>query len=252
MKKNLFLVFLGLSSLYLIACKDGSIEAPLYPPDDFFPKQNESSYIFSIQVIDSTGITLSGIRRTEYNGDAIIDDVTYQVAYDSIQFDRTNILSKSFFRKSSTGVFYFVDTSGLDFNIPDSLKQNLKIDREQRLLYNLLSVNQGWSVFKLNIKYSGITFSLIDLFAKVISADTLRLDLNSVVQNKESLKIKYDLIIQIDPTSPPLRYEAFGWTVKDIGFVKWDGNAEVFNFLLNENIFPPGTNVNMDLITYHL
>jgi hypothetical protein len=45
-------------------------------------------------------------------------------------------------------------------------------------------------------------------------------------------------------------YSAYGWVVKDLGFVKWEGDSEVFNFLLNENIFPAETNIKMDLKSY--
>ena len=257
MNKILFLVILSVISFFIISCKSNTSEPsqtsqPPFPSpsDDFFPNKNETSYKFIIQVSDSSGILFSGSRAINYNGEIILDGTTYQIEKDSFELDRSNFISKSFFRKSGSGVFNFADTSGLELVIPDSLKQYLKVDKEQRLLFIPLSINQNWPIYKLNFDYSGFAFNVVNLFASVISVDTLNLYLNNNAQKKKSLKIKFNMIFQISPTSPSLRYEAYGWIVKDIGFVKWDGDAEVINFLLNENIFPPATNVKMDLSTY--
>ena len=258
MNKILFLVILSVISFFIISCKSNTSEPsqtsqPPFPSpsDDFFPNKNETSYKFMIHVSDSSGILFSGSRTINYNGEIILDSTTYQIEKDSFELDRSNFISESFFRKSGSGVFYFADTSGLELVIPDSLKQYLKVDKELRLLFIPLSINQNWAVYKINFNYSGFAFDVINFYAGVFSIDTLSLDFNNIVQTKESLKIKFDLVVQLSPTSPSIRYEAFGWVVKDIGFAKWDGDAEVFNFLLNENIFPSETNVKMDMSEYY-
>lgn len=258
MNKILFLIFLSVISILFISCKSNTSEPsqtsqPPFPSpsDDFFPNKNETSYKFIIQVSDSNGIVFSGSRAVNYNSVINLDGTTYQVQQDSFKLDRSNFESQSYFRKSSSGVFYFADTSGYGALVPDSIKQYLTFDKEQRLLYTPLSINQVWPIYKVIFNYSGFSINVINFNANIISVDSLIIELNNTVQNKVSIKIKFDLAIQLSLTDPPIRYEAFGWAVKDIGFVKWDGNAEVFNFLLNENIFPVGTNVKMDLNNYY-
>lgn len=253
MKKILFLIFLAIISLFIISCKNNTSEPLLlFSIDDFFPNKNLTLYKYNVQVSDSTGFIFGGLHIINYKTETVLEGTTYQVEQDTFQLDRSILIKKYYFRKSDSGVFYFADTSGFALMIPDSLKQYLKMDKEFRLLFTPLSINQSWPVYKLSFNYGGFAINVVDFYASVILADTLNLELNSVIQKKPSLKIEFSLIVQLSPKGSAVRYEAFAWAVKDIGFVKWDGDSEVFNFLLNENIFPTETNVKMDLMQYNI
>jgi hypothetical protein len=45
--------------------------------------------------------------------------------------------------------------------------------------------------------------------------------------NTEAARIKFTLIVRSDPFSQPVTYEAIGWLVDNVGFVKWQGNGTI-------------------------
>ncbi|MDP2364966.1 MAG: hypothetical protein Q8M94_14505, partial [Ignavibacteria bacterium] len=87
----MFLVILTVISIFIISCKNNTSEpSPPHPADNYFINKNETSYKFNIQVFDSTGLLFSGLRRTDYNDEIILDGVTYQIAIDTFHIDRSN------------------------------------------------------------------------------------------------------------------------------------------------------------------
>ncbi len=251
MKKILSFLVIILITVIFQSCKDSIVEPQLlYPSDNFFPNTNGSQYSYSVQVSDSLGIILAGSRSQYFSSYILLEGTTYQTEKDTFTLDRSSEINESYFRKSDSGVFYYADASGLSFTVPDSLKEYLNVDKEYRILFTPLSINQTWPVYRVEFNYKGFGFYVINSFASVISEDTLSLDLNLINQKHLSLKIKFNLELRLSPTSKPISYEAFGWTVNNIGFVKWAGDSELFNFIFNTNIFPMESNVKMDLNHY--
>ena len=112
-----------------------------------------------------------------------------------------------------------------------------------------MNVGQKYPVFTLSLSAFIIGINVLDIDAEVESTVSLNFTVNNILTNYNAFKIKYTFIIR--PSSMvEFEYSAYGWVVKDLGFVKWEGDSEVFNFLLNENIFPAETNIKMDLKSY--
>ncbi|HRN24992.1 MAG TPA: hypothetical protein PL018_00110 [Ignavibacteriaceae bacterium] len=254
MKKNL--LFLLIAALFLItACKESTTEPPVETMNDQYYKiQNGASLIYNLEIKDSTGFTVTGNRFTSFNDSTIIEGTTYYIQNDSFQtflpFDTLTHSSSLYVRKSNTGVFSYADTTGFTGFIPDTLRQYLSVDKESRLLFYPLAVNQTFPVYTLTLSVLIVGINVIDIDAVVESQEIINTTINNLPEQFNTFKIKYSFVVRTSSTGPETLYEAYGWVVKELGFVKWDGDAEVFNFLLNENIFPPETNVKMDLISY--
>lgn len=253
MKKNL--LFLLLVTILLInSCKESTTEPQVETINDQYYKiQNGASLVYNLSVTDSNNLAVSGNRYLSFNDSTIIGGTSYNIQIDSFEtfllFDTLTTTSISYIRKTNLGVYSYADTTGFTGFLPDSLRQYLSSDIDSRLLFYPLAVGQSFPVYTLSLSSFIIGINVIDVDAVVESAENLSLTINnnSIVLN--TLKIKYELIIRTSSTNE-ISYKAYGWVAKDLGFVKWDGDAEVINFLLNKNVFPPETNVRMGLTSY--
>ena len=119
----------------------------------------------------------------------------YQIEVDSFTINGVQSVSKSFFRKSSTGVFFYVDidTNGFNAIIPDSLLGAISFDQEYRLLYQPLELNQTWSVYKITVNYLSFQFDIFTIDAKVISKNTIDFTFNDSTVSKEVFTIVIQL-----------------------------------------------------------
>jgi hypothetical protein len=221
--------------------------------DQYLLIKNGGGFNYNLTITDSTGFSVNGNRYMLFNDSTIIGGTKYKIQIDSfetfIPFDTLTKTSISYIRNSNTGVFTFADTVGFTSFLPDSLRQYLSVDRESRLLFYPLSVGQKYPVFTLTLSAFIFGISVLDVDAIVQSSETMNINVNNTPTDFNTFKIKYTFIIRPSSTDS-LYYSAYGWAVKDLGFVKWDGDSEVFNFLLNENIFPAETNVKMELKSY--
>ncbi len=70
----------------------------------------------------------------------------------------------------------------------------------------------------------------------------------------EAVKIKYDLKIIEDITTPARNYSAFGWFTDEIGLVKLEGNGLILNALISGEINPDDSTstFTQELIDYHI
>lgn len=252
MKKNILSLILLL--LLITTCKE-STTGPTnnLPNEDYYPSKNGSLFIYSMVITDSNGVAQTGNRFMRISDSTVIEGTTYQIQKDSFVTISETQNNSLFIRKTNMGVFSYADTTGLTSSIPDSLKQSLMIDREVRVLFYPLTVNFTYPVYAVSVSDLIVALKVIDINAQVESEETLNLNLNNVSIQSKAYKIKYTFIIRYGlKVSDEIRYEASGWVVKDIGFVKWDGDAEVLNFLLNENIFPLESNVEMEMTEYNI
>lgn len=248
--KNILLSLVTTLLLVSTACKESATETnidTIYY--DYFPLKSGYSFVYDIAISDSNGVTDTGNRYMQFDDSSIVDGILYSVQRDSFITLLDTQTKLSFLRKTEFGVYSYADTSSLSEFIPDSLREYLSADKEIRLLFYPLILNQRYSVYIISVTTAGI--NVVNIGANVESEEILNVTLNSAAVQVKTLKIKYTLTVRygLSP-SDEIKYEAYSWAVKDIGFVKWEGDAEVLNFLFNKIIFPLETNVKMNLVSY--
>lgn len=235
-----------------LACKESVIELP--PSEtayDYFPNSNENYYFYNIFVSDSMG-SQSGTKKTYYAGDTTLMQTPYQIEIDTFNINGIQSVNKSFFRKSNSGVFYYMDIDTNAFNeiIPDSLREAISFDQEYRLLYQPFELYQTWPVYKVSVNYLSVQFDVLKIDAKVINKNTVDLTLNDSTITKEVFTIRYTAYLTSDLNQPPAIYGANGFIAEGIGFIMWDGYSEMINFLSGRIIYLPNSYVNEKLYSY--
>ncbi len=236
MKRKFILFVFIISMIYFFnACDESSTNEPpaggnQVADSTYFPTYDSSYYKYSIERPDSNNNQITGTRSTFYSGTTIIGGVTYQVQIDSVFLTgQAAIADSMYFRKTNTGVFFNLDTTGLAASVPglDTLIQYITLDSELRLLLFPLLDNSNWTVFKMNINYQGlINFNPIELKTTFDGKETLTLNVNPS-RVVETVRLKFTLTIKPGPFDPVKSYTAFGWIATGIGFVKWQGNGTI-------------------------
>ena len=242
--------------VFLFSCTS---KEPTAPPSgqepDYFPNSDGTTYLFTITESDSMGILRTGSRYVFYNGDTLINGTSYKFQKDSVKMD-TEIKERiSNFRKSETGVFYFIDTSGFAVALPDTLRNRMTITSEMQTLLLLLAEGSFWQVFKITITLQpGITYAPYRITASYVKEEDVLLHLVSGDLNVTAQKIKYVLEFRFDPEAPLQKFSAFSWVADKIGIIKLDGNAIVVNTILNGEVSLDDSSktVTQDLIDYNI
>lgn len=254
MKKNLLilLIFLFVS----FACKESTTESPINNDSfDFFPNSDGNYYYYNVSVFDTSGtIIQSGTRKSYYNKDTIIFSTPYQVKVDTFQLTGPQTVNNTYFRKSSTGVFNWVEleSNGFYFLIPDSLRGGISHSSQYRMLYLPLELNQTWQVHKVNVDLLYIQFELFKVDSEVMSIDTLIIPIQNQTVNTKVFKIKYQAKLTTSLSAPPIMFEVYVWLAKGVGFIKWEGDAELINFFAGDSIYMNKTSVSEDLYSFKL
>ncbi|MGQ9798910.1 MAG: hypothetical protein ACUVRG_06405 [Ignavibacterium sp.] len=214
----------------IIGCKEESVITPPSESYDFFPLKSGSRYLYNFyydansELIGSKAITIE--NTTNING------TEYFIEIDSAVFDRALTIDTTYFRKSRTGVFYFIDTTGVSAFIPDSIRNQLSIDTESRLLFLPLALNQTWPVYEVNFALGGIpVYSIIKISAKVVDSYMFTQTFKDSSVTRLVNKIRYDMDVQLSPTSPKETFTAYGYTMDGIGFIKWEGETLVLSLI---------------------
>jgi len=237
-------------------CSDDSTNPPKVNYADYYPNSDQTNYTYSITEYDSTGTLInSGLRFVLYNGDVYINNIQYKNQIDSVSIDTINSGSISNFRKTNTGVFYYVDTSEVANAIPDSLRNLVELPQEMRLLLYPLESGSLWPVYRVTVHLqSGIIFTPITISGGFVSRDSLTLNLNSGDIGVNTVKVKYEMIIIQDPLQLPQTYTSYAWFVENLGMVKMEGNSAVLNALITgEFNFEDSTGtISQDLIEYEI
>lgn len=250
-------IFISVTVLvFLFSCTS---KEPTAPPSgqvpDYFPNSDSTNYLFTITESDSTGILRTGSRYVFYYGDTLINGTSYKFQKDSVKMG-IEIDERLFnFRKSETGVFYFVDTSGFAAALPDTLRNRMTITSEMQTLLLLLAKGSFWQVFKLTITLQpGITYAPYRITASFVKEEDVLLHLVSGDLNITAQKIKYDLEYRFDPEETSQKFTAFSWVANNIGIIKMDGNAIVVNTILNGevNLDDSSKTVTQNLIDYNI
>jgi hypothetical protein len=247
MMKNsiLFLSLLFFAAFLINACSDSSTGSGGEEDNsNYFPNNDGAYYKYNVSRRDSDGVQTQGTRSVKYSGTK--PGTAYQRQIDSSTIGIFTIVSESYFRKTGTGVYYFLDTTGLASNIPPGyqyLIPQLVIDPEMILLTT--PPQNDWPVFKILL----VTSSIISVNATSLGKENF----SSGAVTGEALKVKYDVNITI-PLLPAQILTAFCWFVPNVGAAKWEGNATVINALSGGGIdFGDSTIVvTQDLVYYSL
>ena len=230
MKKLLsgFIIIMILGLLVSACNKDNSTNPPVQNYTGYFPDGDGTTYTYSIAKTDSNGTQTTGTRSTEYSGTEVKNGTTYQVQIDSFDISGLSSVSLSYFRKTNDSLYYFLDTTGLSSSIPDSLQNNISLDKEMKILSFPVNENKTWSVFQLSIKYAIFNLNVLTVDGAYDGTENITLNLNSGDTNKDAVRLKYTLSIKV-PGGPTTEYNAFAWLVDGIGIVKWQGNAAILD-----------------------
>ncbi len=245
MRKNLiFFVLLIGAVCFINSCKkeSSSTENPVTGTDvadaSYYPTGKEASYKYNVDRTDSSGTQSTGERTTRYEGSQIIANTTYQIQIDSINISGITTASLSYFRKSDTGIFFLLDTTGLAASTPELIPylQYLTIDSEMRLLLFPIEDNSNWSVFKMNINATVFTFSPVEVTTAYDGKETLTLNLNSGNVDVETVRLKFNLKVQTDPLKSASNFVAYCWIAQNIGIVKWEGSGAIIGAFTGNGI----------------
>lgn len=241
--------------LLISACnKDNITNPPVQNDTGYFPNGDGSTYTYSVERSDSTGMQATGTKTTEYSGTEIKNGVAYQVQIDSLNLSGVSEISLSYFRKTNDILYYFLDTTGLSSAVPDSLRNNISLDQELKFLSFPLTQNKNWSVFRLAIVYSFFNISVLTLGASYDGTESITLHLTSGDVTKEAVKLKYTLILTLPNTLSTSTYTAYVWLADGIGIVKWQGNAVILNAFSGGgvNISDTTSVITQSLISYNV
>jgi len=247
MNKN-FALILSLIVL-IISCKESTTEpSPNVTSSDYFPNSDGNYYYYNISADDSSGLVQSGTRKSYYSGDTTLLLTPYQIKVDTFQINGVQSILNSYFRKSESGIFYSLDTTGFSSFVPDSLLGSISFSLEYRILFQPLEIFQTWPVFKVQVNV--IQFDVFTIDAQVISKQKIDLTLNDSTVSKDVFTIRYTAKLTTDLNQPPSTFSANGEIAEGIGFIRWEGDSEIINFFAGRNIYLPGTYVIEELSSY--
>ena len=252
-----FFLIISFSLLTVSACKDAATNPGNGDNGNYFPGSIGSTFKYSITQTDSAGGVTTGTRFVSYIGDTLLtlqSPVSYIVQHDSVQTDSITSGNYSFFRRTSMGIFYYVDTSQVSTLIPDTLKEFTDLQQETRLIFIPIK-NSFWFVYSIPVILpNGITFKPVEISGTYVGTENIPLQLTSGTTEVEALKVRYDLKIISDITKPTRKFTAFGWFSDGIGLIKLEGDGPILNALNTGEInFDDSTSTfSQDLIDYHV
>jgi len=233
MKIRLYIMALLGLSLIFSACKDDdtTVNPPEGDTQNYFPGSVGTYYRFVLETEDSSGNQVSGERSVRYTGTSAFNGINYIQQTDSIFVGPVSPPSVSYFRKGSDGLYYYLDTTGLGETIPDSLLQYITFSGELKAFGFPFQEGASWTVFKMTLTYL-LTLDIVDVSGSVIGKENVVLNLLSGQVTKEALKVRFVMTLKVpdpqNPFSPMIQtFESFSWVVKDIGVVKWEGDAVI-------------------------
>ncbi len=256
-RKLKYFTLLVIVILFIPACKDAATNPGGQNNGNYFPGSVGNTYKYSVIQTDSAGVVTTGIRFVSYIGDTLLtlqSPVSYIVQYDSVETDSATSGRYSFFRKSSMGIFYFVDTSMVITLIPDTVREFTSLQQETRLVFFPIQ-NSFWFVYSILVTFeSGVTFKPVEISGTYSGSESIQLQLATGTTEVEALKVRYDLRIIRDYTKPAQKFTAFGWFSDGIGLVKLEGDGPILNALNTGEInFEDSTSTfSQELKDYHV
>lgn len=259
MKRIYFFSFLIGLTFFYFGCKKSESETLTGPgtTENYFPNNEGNNYNYSYIRIDSSGQS-SGVRTTYYKGSVSIAGTNYKIQIDSLVLNAVLQVDSSYFRTTSSGAYYFIDTTGFAASITDPtlipLIPFVTIDKELLAYSSPLQTGKSWPVFKINLT-SPLVVTVVDVSALVVGKETITLNLGNGQTNMEAMKIKFTLTLRLNPLSPIVQvFTADTWLIQDIGPAKWEGSGTIVNFFtgLGIDFGDTATVINQSLIDYQI
>ncbi len=256
MKKNLCLITFVIMILISVSCSEKKLPTSPVMEIETFPSVAGTSYIYVLTFGQSNSITgmkksiiFSKVNNNPNDGLVSI----YQPQLDSVIYQGNTLVDTSYFRKTSSGVFYFIDTTGISQLVPDTLRSLLAVDTESRALFFPLSINQTWPVYQIDIKIGGLPiFSPLKAYGKVLESNKVEFVLRNSKIISDVFKIEYNLEIQLSPEGQVEKQTAIAYFAVGIGFIKWEGNSSVANLVRGSSLVYPNDNVLEELTSYNI
>jgi hypothetical protein len=148
----LFLSLLFFTALLINACSDNSTGSGGEEDNsNYFPNNDGAYYKYNVNRTESGGLQISGTRSVNYNGTGTKAGTPYQIQIDSNAVGVFTVVSESYFRKEQSGVYYFLDTTGLAEYTPaiPALISQLVIDPERICLLRLKMIGRYFKILLL-------------------------------------------------------------------------------------------------------
>jgi len=258
MNKIIKMIFISvLLLIFILSCTEENITNP--PPQkenqNYFPNNDSTFYKYEITLSDTSGIVESGFRTVHYLGHITLGRTPYQIQYDTVSTNLQLTGTASYFRTTSTGVFYFVDTTGFSASIPDSLKSLVEIQQEMRAYLFPLESGSLWTVYRISIPINEfISFTPINITGRFEANESLLLNLNSGDTTVTTKKVNFEFAFTASPEGSIVTYNASAWLAENIGVVKLEGDAILVSLLTGGELTETGSStiVNQELVEFEI
>lgn len=229
-----YILFIIITLLAFNYCSDDESTNPPgnnSPPANFFPNGDGTNYTYDVEQVDSIGNIQRGLRYTLYDGVSTIENTQYQNQFDSLIIETIRTTGTTNFRKTGTGVFYFVDTTGISEIVPDSLLSLISLPSESRVVLFPLEAGSFWPVYSVTISNQNINFSPLVVNGVFAEKEKITINLISGDIETEATRVEYTFSIITDISQPPQKLTANAWFVDNIGIVKLEGRSILINLI---------------------
>lgn len=195
---------------------------------NYFPNSEGSFYKYEIAKTDSDGSIIAGNHLITYDGDSLIQRTNYRIQLDTLEVISQKIPFTAFFRTTETGIFYFIDTSGISVLLPDSIRSSITLQTEMRLFLFPFVPGNSWTVYRVSYDVNDqLGYNVVDFTANYFNEEKLQLNLNGTSATLNTKKVEYFLTIRDDPQKPAQIYTAYIWVADNIGIVKSEGSSAI-------------------------
>lgn len=234
--KNKILFVAALTVIFFQGCKDAGTQPAETPFTFNYPLDEGLRTGYEVDSIDAAGAYhFLGVRSSGISGSTVLYGTPYNYQYDTLYTSGEVTTSISYVRKSSNGVYYFIDTSTVNQLIPDSLRPFIFTDPEMVFYSYPFEPGRNWSVFK----FVAGNISIISFRGEYSGKESLRLKINNSDTLLNAYRINYQLKITIPDSSfnlPQNTYSASFWLADGMGLVKLNG-SKVFLSLFTGAVF---------------
>jgi len=245
MKKLLFILSI---LIFISGCSEDTPTDTTLDTDnasEYYPGEIGTQFFYLVDTLDAGTQTFLpyGSRTASILSKSTQNNVEYYKQRNLIEPSTSPDDVDIYFRRSGTGVYFYVDTLGLGdaiLAIDDSLASLLQIttDPEINVFSTPLEENKTWDAFKLNVEIPtiGFTLSVVELSASYEGTEMITTPATSGLAT-EAAKIKYTITLRIpdnpaNPFSPtPRNYEGYGWYIQNVGLAMVEGNGVLVNAL---------------------
>lgn len=256
MKVRLLVFILIASAIFISSCKkDDSGNNPAgqnVTADKFYPGGTGSKFSYS----DNQA---SGIRIMTFTNPRTFGSTSYMGQQNISYVGLDTVSTLSYFRRSESGVYFYVDTTGLMSYFPDTLRSVLALKVDNEINVFTTATDKDWTAFKMDMVYGPIVLNIMTVTASYKGNENVQLQLKSGQTTKPARNIEYTFKLTIpnlqNIQNPYIStFKANVWWAQDIGIVKVQGNGAVIGAINGTSIDLADTTrtINQSLTDYSL